>query len=171
MFKPLKYSLSIAAITLSALATTATYAAGTGTGAGWYYTAINEVQVNGVTQYSYASRGAFNSEDACWQEVNIDYGNNDGWLPYSGSPICTYRYENELGAYDDILDDWNDNIAGGGSGNGNVFANEEFMAKVKDLRKTYKIEEYRERLSGMIALEADITDPNHDEDEYKTEKR
>lgn len=167
--KHLKIALLTAtALGLTSASITATAGQGCVTCGGYFYTAVSYTNTYGVPNYTYASRGPYSTEDNCWQAVNNDYGNSDGWLPFEGSPKCTYRYENNYEAYDDIIKDWNTGSNGNGDNNGGVIANEEIIAEIKDLRKAYDLEAYEAKLNRLISP---ITDPNHDEDEYSKVRR
>ena len=125
---------------------------------GYFYTAISYVNNNGITNYQYMSVGPFADQDSCWQAVNNDYGNNDNWLPFEGSPKCVWRYETNYEIYDDIIDDWN---TVSNPTNPGVIADKEVIAKIAELRKSYRVKEYEESVHTLISP---ITDPNNDPD-------
>ncbi len=126
---------------------------------GYFYTAVSYTNNYGITNYQYMSVGPFADEESCNQAVYNDYGNNDGWLPYEGSPKCVWRFESNYEAYEDIIDDWNGSADN--PSNPGVITDLEAVAKVVELRKTYNIKEYEEKLHNVINP---ITDPNNDPD-------
>ena len=156
---------SSALIISAALSAPAQSAGNCTTCGGYFYTAISYVNNNGITNYQYMSVGPFADPDSCWQAVNDDYGNNDNWLPFEGSPKCVWRYETNYEAYDEIIDDWN---TGSNPTNPGVIADKEAVAKIMELREVYRQKEYEAKLDSIINP---ITDPNNDPDGNQTSKR
>ncbi len=116
---------------------------------GYWYTAFTQLNNSGSLSYQYAYRGAYSSHEECQQAVNADQGNNDSWLPYYGSPICTYRNENDIGAYDDILDFWN--LSNEPSHPGfDLMNHEELIRNIVILREEYDVDAYERHLDSMI---------------------
>lgn len=164
--KSLSKALFVSGLIAAAGMTNSADAAGSCTTCGGYfYTAISYVNNNGITNHQYMSVGPFADQDSCWQAVNNDYGNNDNWLPFEGSPKCVWRYETNYEVYDDIIDDWN---TVSNPSNPGVIADKEVIAKIAELRKSYRVKEYEESIHTLISP---ITDPNNDPDEDAPAKR
>ncbi len=123
---------------------------------GYFYTAVAQMNNNGIISYQYASRGPYTTEEECLQATYEDYANNDSWLPFEGSPKCVYRFETDYEAYEEILDFWNTTAPPSGSGAGSM-NNEELIKKIKILRQDYSIRSYNHKLEAMI------TDPEMDD--------
>lgn len=129
---------------------------------GYYYIAVSETNNGGFVDYQYNDIGAFASEESCQSAVQNDYGNGDAWLPFSGSPICKWRYGENAGVYEDIINDWN-TVAN--PDNPGVIADEEVVKEIAELREEYRLKRYEAQLHSLI------TDPNNDEDEDDKTKR
>lgn len=129
---------------------------------GYYYIAISQTNNGGLVDYQYNDIGAFATEESCQSAVQNDYGNGDAWLPFSGSPICKWRYGSNSGAYEEIINDWNTVANPNDPG---VIVDEALISKIAELRREYRIKEYEARLHILI------TDPNRDEDEDNKVKR
>ncbi|ACV26442.1 hypothetical protein [Kangiella koreensis] len=136
---------------------------GCATCGGYFYTAVSYTNNYGIPNYQYMSVGPFADEETCNQAVFNDYGNNDGWLPYEGSPKCILIYESDYEVHEEIIDDWNG--SSGEPNNPGVIVDEAVISKIAELRKVYNVEEYEAQLHVLI------TDPNHDEDEDNHVKR
>lgn len=130
---------------------------------GYFYTAVSYTNNYGITNSHFMSVGPFADPDSCNQAVFNDYGNNDGWLPYEGSPQCILVYESDYEAHEEIIDDWNN--GSDKPSNPGVIADEAVLAKIAELREVYNLKEYEAQL-GIL-----ITDPNRDEDEDNHVKR
>ncbi|WP_223669146.1 hypothetical protein [Kangiella shandongensis] len=155
--------LTATALGLTSAAIQATAGQGCVTCGGYFYTAYSYSNTNGMADYTYADRGPYSTEEECQQAVQVDYGNSDGWLPYSGAPKCVWRYESDYEVYEDIIDDWNSGINGDDTNTGGAIGDKEVIAKIKDLRKTYNVDKFELEVHRVI--ESTITDPNYDEDE------
>ncbi|NVJ50081.1 MAG: hypothetical protein HWE13_15750 [Gammaproteobacteria bacterium] len=78
------------------------YAIGPVTSPGWYYTTI---KYSGGTP-SFSRAGPFASQDDCNAARSSDTGDG-GWQPFDGSADCFYLYENDIPAYNELLEHWN----------------------------------------------------------------
>lgn len=164
--KTLSKALLISGLIATAGVSASANAAGScNTCGGYFYTAVSYTNNYGITNYQYMSVGPFADEESCWQAVNEDYGNNDNWLPFEGSPKCTWRYETNYEVYADIIKDWN-NVSN--PTNPGVIADKEAIAKIAELRKSYRVKEYEESLHTLISP---ITDPNNDPDGNRPVKK
>ena len=135
---------------------------------GYYYVAYNYSNPYGIPHYTYVSRGAFPTEESCWEAYHEDYANGDSWLPYEGSPKCIWRYDSQLEAYAEIIKDWNSGMSNDGNDNGGILADKEVISKIMDLRKSYNLSGYEAELQQLISP---ITDPNRDEDDDRKIKK
>lgn len=119
---------------------------------GYFYTQVSEINNYGMIDYHYNSVGPFADEDSCWDAVNHDYGNGDAWLPFEGSPKCTFRFETDYQIYEDILDVWN-TVSPPTGGAGSVILNERLIREIGEIRNQYNVPAYER------AVISKITDP------------
>ncbi len=149
--KPLSFSVLALAGLITVDANAAQF--GCATCGGYFYTQFSETSSYGMTiSYQYNYVGPFADEESCQLAVNDDYGNNDGWLPFVGSPVCKYRFETDYGAYDEVLDVWN-TVSPPTVGGGSVILNERLIREIGELRNQYNVPAYER------AVISKITDP------------
>ena len=87
--------------------------------------------------YTYIMVGPFATKEECEEARWADYGDGDAYLPYDGTGIkCTGIFEDDLPAYNDILDIWNEPVAGGG--NDHPWLDAEMVEAAKILREAYE---------------------------------
>jgi hypothetical protein len=156
MFSIKKKLLITSLILSSGIATLANAAGDCATCGGYFYTAIMQVNTNGIVDYQYARRGAYASEDECVQAWDLDMGNNDSWLPFFGSPKCVWHFETDYDAYDAILENWN--LAAPPGNGGTILANDNVIKNISDLINQFNIKEYKHKVNTII------TDPNNEND-------
>lgn len=156
MFSFKKKALALSLVLSSGIAFSASAANGCVTCGGYFYTAVMQVNTNGIISQQFKSVGPFASEEECNQAWDVDLGNNDSWLPYFGSPRCAFRFESDYDAFDEIIDSWN--LASPSGNDGNIMANEEAVKEISDLMVQYKIKEYKHKLNSVI------TDPELEND-------
>ena len=145
----------------SALVFESTAAQNCPTCGGYWYKAYTQINTNGWVTYQYADRGAYNSAEECQQAVFLDEGNNDGWLPYYGSPVCAFRFESDYPGYKEILDWWNQSAPPSHGGAG-VMDNRELIGKILRLREEFDVKAYEHKLDVLITdpeIDVLITDP------------
>ena len=122
---------------------------------GYFYTQISQSNNNGMMTNHFNTAGPFADETSCQQAVTLDYGNNDGWLPYNGSPICRFRFESDYAAYKEIIDTWNNSNGPSGDG-GMILLDERVIRDINNLRQDYDMSSYDQAIK-------DITDPTIDD--------
>lgn len=155
--KRLKTILLVAStlgLTSAGLQTSA--AQGCATCGGWFYTAQ---QYLGNYSYNYTSRGPFASEEDCNLARNADFGDGDAWLPSESlGNGCSWRFESDYGAYEEIFDNYN-LASAGGNGNGGInhgevigklISDKELISDITKLRDVYEIKSYETKLDSMI---------------------
>ena len=119
-----------------------------GSGEGYYYMAFAP-SPGSTSGYVYTKVGPFETQDACWQARNADFGNGDSWLPFEGTNIkCVWIFHNELDAFNDALSDWN-SVAGGGNTPPGGLGVEQLEA-IADLQRLHAIERYKRDLSNLL---------------------
>lgn len=156
--KQLKTSFLIAsAIGLAGLGVTANGASGCATCGGWFYTAQ---QYTGSYSYNYASRGPYATQEDCNLARNADFGDGDTWLPSESlGNGCSWRFESDYGAYEEIFDKYNlapggDNNGGGinhGNTIGELISDQELIRDITTLRDVFEVDSYESKLESMIA--------------------
>ncbi|WP_196140854.1 hypothetical protein [Aliikangiella sp. G2MR2-5] len=99
----MKITLATLTIVLAGLlASQSANAVGPVSSPGWYYTTVS--YSNGSPSFGRA--GPFSDEATCQAVRWNDYGDG-GAIPWDGGPGCFYLYENQIGAYNEILQHWN----------------------------------------------------------------
>lgn len=125
--------LLIAAITTASLMCAVTNATAALSSFGYFYIAYTGTWPD----YTYVMRGAYATKEECEDARWADYGDGDAYLPYDGTGIkCTGIFEDDLPAYEDIIDIWNEPSAGGG--NDRPWLDNDMVEDVKILREAYE---------------------------------
>ncbi|MCW8876112.1 MAG: hypothetical protein OQK04_19550 [Kangiellaceae bacterium] len=115
--------------------------------AGWYYTTVN--YYSGSPSFSHM--GPYSDETSCEQARTDDYGDG-GAIPWDGGPGCFELFENQIDAYNELLEHWG--LAGGDdNGMPSVEAEmHEVLASVNVLIEQHAIREYRKSMSELSNL-------------------
>ena len=127
-----------------ALASSAALAIGPVSSPGWYYTTIQYT----TSGYNYGRVGPFSDKPSCQSARSADYGDG-GAIPWDGGPGCFYLYENEIGAFNEILEHWN-LASGPNSGVPHIeLEANELLASVNVLIEHHAIKEYRSSMNKL----------------------
>ncbi|GAA4365325.1 hypothetical protein [Kangiella marina] len=161
--------ITAAAVGLGATSINSSAASNCATCGGWFYTAQ---QYTGNYSYNYDSRGPFSTEEACNLARNADFGDGDTWLPSESlGNGCSWRFETDYAAYEEIFDSYNLASPGGNGGTGYgdtigaLISDKELIRDITTLRDVFEVDAYESKLESMIV------DPNNDEDSARELKR
>ncbi|MCB1583961.1 MAG: hypothetical protein R3E90_13495 [Marinicella sp.] len=149
-FKIKLLSLSVFALT-NIYASDVSAAQGCPTCGGYFYTQVSQSNNGGIVTNHFSTVGPFDEYDNCIDSVADNISNNDGWLPYYGSPICHFRMESDYAAYDEIIDTWNNSNGPSGDG-GMILLDEHVIRDINNLRDDYNMQSYDRAIKN-------ITDP------------
>jgi hypothetical protein len=118
----------------------------TASSSGYFYTTIQ--YISGEPYFSQI--GAFNTLEECNLARNADYGDG-GAVPFDGGPGCFYLHDNEINAYNELIDDWNGQI----NDPGGLPALEQdihvLLEDVNQLIARHNIKSYRESMANLVA--------------------
>lgn len=111
---------------------------------GWYYTQVN--YYSGTPSFNHM--GPYADKPACLEARAADYGNGGG-IPWDGGPGCFYLYENEINAYNELLEHWG--MAGGGDDGVPTMKEDihKVLADVNVLIEQHAILEYRRSMNTL----------------------
>ncbi len=122
---------------------------------GYFYTQVSQINNGGVTINQFNLAGPYADQTSCTDAVADDQSNNDGWLPYSGAPICYFQFETDYAAYQEIIDIWNTSNPPSGDG-GLILLDEQVIRDINMLRDDYDMQTYDKAIKY-------ITDPTIDD--------
>jgi len=138
---------TLSTLAIGALATFASFSAqalGPVTSPGWYYTTIQ--YTSGSPNYGRV--GPFSDEASCQSARWADYGDG-GAVPWDGGPGCFYLYENQIGAFNEILEHWN-LATGPNTGVPHIeLEAHELLESVNVIIEHHAIKEYRSSMSKL----------------------
>ncbi len=130
------------------LASSTAMALGPVSSPGWYYTTIQYTS----SGYHYGRVGPFSDEASCQSARWTDYGDG-GAIPWDGGPGCFYLYENQIGAFNEILEHWN-LASGPNSGVPHIeLEADELLASVNVLIEQHAIKDYRRSMSKLSNIQ------------------
>ena len=118
--------------------------AGTATTQGWYYTTI--WYSGGSPQFGQV--GAFSTLEDCQSARWDDYGDG-GAVPWDGGGGCIYVYENDLDAYNELIDARNLNINNGNGMPSGEMDIQELLAEINVIMQEHNIKDYKKKLSKL----------------------
>ncbi|WMS87342.1 hypothetical protein [Pleionea litopenaei] len=145
----MKSTLLASAIVLTAsLCSQSADAIGPVSSPGWYYTTVSYASGSAT----FGRNGPFSTKAECDAVRWNDYGDG-GSIPWDGGPGCFYLHDNDIWAYNELLEHWN-LATGPNTGLPSLDAEMEYvLSEVNVLIEHHAIRNYREAMNKVSNIQ------------------